>query len=107
MNRRIVAAGATVVAVAALTASAQGALDRQAVGQAPAAHRAAQRTIYLIPGISTDAFYTTMHKGAAAAAANSRPDWYRCAGSFAIAFISTASNAGGRPGTSSLTSGGG
>jgi ABC-type sugar transport system, periplasmic component len=26
-------------------------------------------TIYLIPGISTDAFYTTMHKGAAAAAA--------------------------------------
>ena len=25
-------------------------------------------TFYLIPGISTDAFYTTMHKGAAAAA---------------------------------------
>jgi ribose transport system substrate-binding protein len=69
MSRRIVVAtGVTLVAAAALAATAQGALERQAVPKAPA-HHAAQKVIYLIPGISTDAFYTTMHKGAAAAAA--------------------------------------
>ena len=42
---------------------------------AASAHQQAPRktfTIYLIPGIASDAFYTTMHKGAAAEAAEAR-----------------------------------
>jgi ribose transport system substrate-binding protein len=65
MSRRRFAVGAAVLAVAALSASAAQARHDTA-GRASTAKKTLN--IYLIPGISTDAFYTTMHKGAMAAA---------------------------------------
>jgi len=62
--------GHVVVTLAALAGAA--AVIAAVAGTASHAAKAAPKktlTIYLIPGISTDAFYTTMHKGAAAAAA--------------------------------------
>ena len=65
MSRRLLAAIAGLVLVATVTAfTVSGA---QAGRQAPAKAKKSL-TFYLIPGISTDAFYTTMHKGAQAAA---------------------------------------
>lgn len=63
MSRRFLGALVLAVAAAALATTA-------ALGQ-PGSHHAKKKTltIYLIPGISTDAFYITMHKGALAAAA--------------------------------------
>ena len=60
---RVLAALAVAVLVAAALAGA--------VATSHGANAAPKKTltIYLIPGISTDAFYITMHKGAAAAAA--------------------------------------
>jgi ribose transport system substrate-binding protein len=61
MNRRRTLAAVLGLAVAGAT-----------IVTAASAHQQAPRktyTIYLIPGIASDAFYTTMHKGAAAEAA--------------------------------------
>jgi ribose transport system substrate-binding protein len=61
MNRRRILAATAALAIAGVT-----------VVSAASAHQQAPRKTYnivLIPGISTDAFYTTMHKGAAAEAA--------------------------------------
>jgi ribose transport system substrate-binding protein len=64
MSRRFLGA-LTVLAVVAGTLAATVAFAQ------PASHQAKKKTltIYLIPGISTDAFYITMKKGAKAAAA--------------------------------------
>jgi ribose transport system substrate-binding protein len=61
MNRRHIIAATVVLAIAGATV----------VSAASAQQQAPRKTysIVLIPGISTDAFYTTMHKGAAAEAA--------------------------------------
>jgi ribose transport system substrate-binding protein len=65
MSRRTFAVATAVLAATALGATAAQARHDSA-GQASSA--AKTLNIYLIPGISTDAFYTTMHKGALAAA---------------------------------------
>jgi ribose transport system substrate-binding protein len=61
MNRRRILAAIAVLALAGATVASTADAHRQT-------HKKSY-SIVLIPGISTDAFYTTMHKGAAAEAA--------------------------------------
>ena len=61
MNRRRILAAVLALAVVGATVATAASARQQAPRKT--------YTIYLIPGIASDAFYTTMHKGAAAEAA--------------------------------------
>jgi ribose transport system substrate-binding protein len=64
MTRRVIGAAAALILAGGAFVAATGA----SASNPPRRSDAKQLTIYLIPGISTDAFYITMKKGATAAA---------------------------------------